>query len=123
MNTCDWIGLEPSEFSNGENQESIVVLNEALKKKYKTTKLTDNGWLVVWEHDIEVDFAVLEENGSCDGRIEAVVIFHGNGIGGSLRELRHSYWGDDGYIFCLDTVMRLISKSLVALEEYFDAID
>lgn len=46
------------------------------------------------------------------------VVFHGNGPSGALRELRHTYWGENGYIFYPHGV--LIASAFEALREWFD---
>lgn len=45
-------------------------------------------------------------------------VMHGYGYGEGLRELRHTYWGEDGYIFYPSR--KLITEALEALREWFD---
>lgn len=48
-------------------------------------------------------------------------VFHGSGPSGSLRELRHTYWGEpdnSGYIFYPNG--KLIAAAFEALKEWFD---
>ena|SRR5258708_25253720 len=46
------------------------------------------------------------------------MVFHGEGPTGSLRECRHTYWGEEGYMFYLkkDTIVSALEK----LSEYYD---
>lgn len=46
------------------------------------------------------------------------VTFCGEGPSGNLRELRHTYWGKDGYIFYVNA--ELITSAFAALREWFD---
>lgn len=81
--------------------------------------------------EVHVSFAVFEfASGPCfmpdgkttvDGLVDETqmtVLFHGEGPSSALRELRHTYWGEDGYIFYVhaDTVI----AALNALREWFD---
>lgn len=45
-------------------------------------------------------------------------LMHGNGAGTPLRELRHTFWGDTGYIFYPNR--KLIVEALDALSRWFD---
>ncbi len=87
------------------------------------------GWLVLkrdakdspsgglWLH-----FAVLEFRRSDDEGEFAPCLFFGEGPGGakgeSLREGRHTYWGEDGYIFYPNG--KLITAAFRALAEFYD---
>ena len=63
---------------------------------------------------------------TCDGEevdgVKLELVLHGGGPGGrrggSLRELRHTYWGQSGYIF--DPNSKLIAAAFAALGEWFD---
>ena len=46
------------------------------------------------------------------------LVFHGEGYGAPLREMRHSYWGENGYLFYADR--QLIARALEALGKWFD---
>lgn len=46
------------------------------------------------------------------------IVFYGNGPVGGLRELRHTYWGESGYIFYPDPLV--ICSAFVELGRYFD---
>lgn len=46
------------------------------------------------------------------------MVFRGSGPSGSLRELRHTHWGEDGYIFYPDA--KLIAAAFDRLAEWFD---
>lgn len=54
--------------------------------------------------------------------VKVDIVFHGSGPGGAkgvtLRELRHTYWGEDGYVFYPNGT--LIAAAFAALGEWFD---
>lgn len=50
--------------------------------------------------------------------VKLYLILHGDGPAGELRELRHTYWGDDGYLFYPD--VRVIVAAMAALKEWLD---
>ena len=71
---------------------------------------------------LKVDFAVLEfYSTDDDGGVLYERVFEGEGYAGSLRELRHTWWGEAdnaGYIFYPS--MRLIADALKHLGKWFD---
>lgn len=85
------------------------------------------GWIVFqheskygnWKYFAVLRFAQSETNG--ENELDSIV-FYGDGPGGkpeeSLRECRHTYWGEDGYIFYPDG--KLIVAALTALSEFYD---
>ena len=84
------------------------------------------GWLVL-NHEKSggnwLRFAVCEfRQSATDGsRTLVSVVFYGEGPGGKddpLRECRHTYWGEDGYLFYPNGVV--IAAALQALSEFFD---
>lgn len=90
------------------------------------------GLLAVSEDDGAISFVVFSWHSGPSTRDGVIVdgekmehVFHGRGYSGSLRELRHTYWGDtdhatggDGYIHLPNG--RLITNALAALREWFD---
>lgn len=58
----------------------------------------------------------------CDQLVDETlmsVVFYGEGPSGALRELRHTYWGDEhGYIFYVHA--DIVIAALNALREWFD---
>jgi hypothetical protein len=84
-----------------------------------------DGLLAVDDRELSVSFAVFQfacgsatQNGVEVSGAKMSLVFHGEGPSGALRELRHTYWGEDGYIFYPNG--ELISKAFVALREWFD---
>jgi hypothetical protein len=72
-----------------------------------------------------VDFAVFGfsygptiQDGVSVGGVKLYLVLHGDGPAGELRELRHTYWGDEGYLFYPD--VRVIVAAMAALKEWFD---
>jgi hypothetical protein len=77
-------------------------------------------YLAVLANGIHIDFVGLESAGEDDSGIILSLLFNGNGIGGNLREMRHTYWGPDGdgYTFYLPLAGTI--ALLEALKVYFD---
>lgn len=68
---------------------------------------------------VNVGFAVLDLAYTAEiGGVKLSLVFHGEGPSDGLRELRHTYWGEDGYLFYPDA--RVITAALAALKEWFD---
>jgi len=88
--------------------------------------LTGSGLLAVDDGvDHHVSFAVFRfhsgpstRNGVIVDGEKMSVVFHGSGPSGALRELRHTYWGENGYIFYPHGA--LIASAFAALKEWFD---
>lgn len=85
---------------------------------YSNTSLLKDGWVYYSmfeqvEADTEVVAGVLVEK---DIKVEE--LFHGDGPTGSLKELRHTYFANEGYIFYLP--MEATIKALTILQEYFN---
>jgi hypothetical protein len=116
MTTLDW--LQPEGANNGD----VVYRLDEAREKYEVHELTCNGWLVINrdDHKIWMRFAVLEfymSNGN-GKNVVASCVFHGEGATGNLRECRHTWWGDDGYVFYPNG--NLIAAAFRALSEFFD---
>lgn len=82
--------------------------------------LDGKGLLAAVERDTAVSFVVFAFSSSNVDGTDAVYecIFHGNGFAGGLRELRHSYWGEDGYVFYPSAT--LIAGAFKELQRWFD---
>ena len=52
--------------------------------------------------------------------IKLALVFHGNGPSGNLRELRHTWWGEDGAGYLFSPNSKLIAAAFGALREWFD---
>lgn len=70
-------------------------------------------YLALLRDGICIDFAVLTWCGEGDGIIYVEPLLVGNGTGGNLREIRHTWWGPwtQGYLFYMP-----LQKTLAALE-------
>lgn len=83
--------------------------------------LPSDGLLAVEIDEGEIAFAVFARvhGPTTDGTIGAFhdVVFHGEGYAG-LRECRHTWWGEDGYLYYPDP--ELISAAFVELRQWFD---
>jgi hypothetical protein len=85
----------------------------------------DNLWMVHTITDGIVEFAALEFFTSPINRVGlegllCTVLVHGSGpsMSPEFRECRHTYWGDDGYIYYLNA--KHIRAVLDWLERHFD---
>ena len=94
---CDWIETHQNEWT--ETVEAAL-LND-LKEKFEVEEIVkDVAWLVINSPDkLFVSFAVVQSIGGAEGECEVEILFHGKGVGSNLREGRHFYFGEDGYIF------------------------
>lgn len=92
-----------------------------LKNNYEVHEL-DEGYLVLEWHDPNskswLKFAALDFYCSNGSDINLSLVFYGEGPSGDLRECRHTYWGEDGYLFYPNK--KVISSALTALSEFFD---
>jgi hypothetical protein len=97
------------------------VLYEDLDVRAKSTKcikLSGNGLLAMLDSDpVHVSFIVLMW-ASGDAPILWEPVFSGSGPSSSLRELRHTNWGDKGYIYYPNA--ELISDAFAKLKTWFD---
>lgn len=116
----DWLEHEISPV----NDEDILYSISAAQEKFEVRQLNRNGWLVLnWdETKFLLKFAVLEFafSDADGGNIRGQCLFHGSGPTGSLRECRHTYWGEDGYIFYPNGP--IISAAFKVLAEFYDGM-
>ena len=114
-------GTSDESFSCGD----MLYLLDDLRSQFDVRDLPHGGQLVLKRKDGSnwLEFAVMMfARSNTDGSNTLVsCVFHGDGPGGkggSLRECRHTYWGEDGYIFYPDGA--LISSAFAMLSEFFD---
>lgn len=90
--------------------------------KFEKIPLARGGLLVLnWNEDgLNLQFAVLRfyQSDLYGKNVLYQCLFHGCGPVGNLRECRHTYWGDGGYIFYLSG--ELIMDSFKKLSRYYD---
>ncbi len=92
-----------------------------LKEKYEVHSISESGYIIINDQkDDFVKFAVMSFYMSDldDSNIKVSLVFHGEGPSGALRELRHTWWGDNGYVFYPNA--DIICNSLQFLKKYFD---
>lgn len=124
MNNLKWLTVEKNEY----NDSNYYLLSE-MKAKYEVVELGNDGYLVLnWDKEnlgyenepIHLEFAVFSFN-SCDDKDTWLNLqFHGNGPSGSLKECRHTYWGEAGYIFYPNG--KVISLAFKELSKYFNEV-
>lgn len=92
------------------------------KARYDVMELDGEGYLVLnWDAEkLWLNFAVLTFRCSAsDGSdTELDVQFYGEGPSGALKECRHTYWGEEGYLFYPNG--KAITAGLKELSKYYD---
>lgn len=78
--------------------------------------------LAICDDDDSIDYAYYQFSSRTLGEepVYYECIWHGHGYGGSLREMRHTYFkvDDNGYVFYLD--IKGTIRALEILKRYFD---
>jgi hypothetical protein len=88
---------------------------------FELVDLPNEGKLVLsWDKErFILKFTVLQwAMGSENGDAFYSCIFHGTGPTSRLRECRHTWWGDDGYVFYPDG--NIIAAAFLELGKHFD---
>lgn len=90
-----------------------------IQSKSQVKSLGDDGYLALIIDEDKVEFAIFVRQYT-DQRFGTMptLQFHGKGLSGALRECRHTYWGEDGYIFYPNG--KVISEAFKELSIYFD---
>lgn len=116
--SCDWLGP-----SNKNHLDECTFSVDTLKKEFEVIEMEpENSWLVLfWDNEkLWLKFAVLDFCSS-DGdssNVQATILFYGDGPSGNLRECRHTYWGENGYVFYPNR--KTINLALEHLSKHFD---
>lgn len=99
--------------------DRVYPLDDA-RERFTVRELMPNAYLVLNFENDWLKFAVLEFSSSNVDGSETMLscLFHGEGPGMGLRECRHTWWGEDGYLFYPDG--RVIAAAFAALSEFFD---
>jgi len=117
---------DPSQI--GQDADHVIYEDKDVRaKSTNAIELAGNGLLAVLEDGIHVSFVVLRW-ASGDNPILWEPVFSGNGPSGpgdhggggfrGLRELRHTHWGENGYLFYAPGA--LIADAFAKLERWFD---
>jgi len=112
----DWLG-EPEFDDNGDPMYPL----DAIRQKFEVRRLAGDGYLALnrtsafWLKFAVLTFAERELDGSDE---KVFTIFHGEGALGDLRECRHTWWGDGGYLFYPDGAV--ITSAFRELAWFFD---
>jgi hypothetical protein len=112
----DWLNSDHRGMS-----DNIVYLLSEVNDKCQIIELDNEGYLALVydeESEFKLTFAVFTSNSSDDKDTYLTVQFHGYGFTGGLRECRHTYWGEDGYLFYPNG--RVIRLAFKELSKYFD---
>lgn len=78
----------------------------------------DNTNLFVLVEDLKVSWALVRFHSSWDEEEWCSLIWSGCGLAGYLRECRHSYFGEEGYLFYAP--LDAIANTATYLRKYFD---
>lgn len=106
-------------FTKHEGCSVVTVYSlKDVKSKSLVKFLGEDGYLAMIDNENAVEFAVFcwHYNDNDDSML--TLQFHGKGFSGELRECRHTYWGDNGYIFYPNG--KVISAAFKELSLYFD---
>ncbi len=68
---------------------------------------------------LHVDFAVFDWLTTDGADHNHIMLFHGSGPSGALRECRHIYWGESGYVHFMN--FAVVEAALRELRRWFDA--
>jgi hypothetical protein len=111
---CEWLEAD------ADNEYSL----DAVRGAFEVVPLEKDGYLILnFDKDrFWLNFAVLrwQSSNQKGGDVHCGMVFHGSGPTGSLRELRHTWWGEDGYLFYVPGA--LVSNAFKALSAYFDDV-
>lgn len=112
--------LKQSKLSEEEQfGDSIEYSLEKIKNIDCEVVNLNGGYLILSKEEVSIDFALLETSGyDQEGKEFLRLIFHGNGTGDSLRECRHTCWGENGYLFYMP--LELIKEAMTELLKHFD---
>lgn len=106
------------------NDNPVYLLSE-IRSKSDLLELCTDGYLAVLSNADDdsslVVFGVFTHVYTDDTDEYVSVQFHGYGFSGALRECRHTYWGEDGYIFYPNG--KAISLAFKELSKYFDEME
>lgn len=118
MIQIDWLQGEVSDHGGTH----VIEYPLTYLKTFEYHHLEDDGLIVYkWDEDkFWLKFAVLGFNSGVDDEQFLTVIFHGEGPTDCLRELRHTWWGDGGYIFYPRG--KVITDAFNKLRDHFDDI-
>lgn len=112
----------------GDAGDRVYVREDMVKHSDLIIELCDSALLVVREEREDysfTSFAVMQldagpstrDGVECDPA-EYSHLFSGEGPASNLRELRHTYWGDEGYLF--DPPATVIADAFKHLKRWFD---
>lgn len=114
----DWLPHDELDSMNGEPAYAF----EKLSAKFEVIRIHSDGWLVLnWDKEkFWLKFAAMDFFYSDGDNINLYLkpVFYGDGPTGNLREFRHTYWGDDGYMFYANK--KTIVGALELLSKYYD---
>lgn len=112
--------IKKHEISSEVNDSDKVYSIDKLEELFEVQELENDVYFVLnkdEDHWMDFVFLTFSYSESDAGDVHAKLLMYGSGSTG-LRECRHTYWGEDGYIFYPDK--KQIITVLTALEEFFD---
>lgn len=107
-----------------ENTEPHYRLKEIQQKATEVIEIGGCHWLALYSEeklgDGWMEFALFGLSFGDVGEEVVTPVFHGMGPSGALREMRHTYWGDEGYLFYAPG--KTIAEAFQVLGKYFDLV-
>lgn len=102
-----------------EKEEDYYLFFPSKEYDFEVVRLSSGGYILLrWESDLWLEFAVFSDAGEGDDSMGLMLQFHGRGPVGILRELRHTYWGENGYLFYPNVIT--IKEGLDFLSQFYD---
>jgi hypothetical protein len=94
-------------------------LLDDIKKQCRTsiTEIVPSHWIGIDSVDSWMEFILVKVSSEVDGVVKVNKVMEGSGSLG-LREMRHTYWGNAGYLYYVNG--DAIIKTLQFLKQYFD---
>lgn len=99
---------------------------DVLKANHEVSDLAGRGWFVLdtsgghWLRFVVFEYVASEVDGT---NPHGKLVFYGEGPSDTLRECRHTWWGEDGKGYVFYPNKKLILAALDKLSEYFDLED
>lgn len=105
----DSLGIDTPNYSLSVLKNAFPTLEVLEDQRLVVVSVTDGIWM---------DFAFFEWVGSSAEEQWFSLLWHGGGTLGSLRECRHSYIGENGYVFYIKK--KTFIQALDWLSKHFD---
>lgn len=104
---------------DGTGHEDVYDLIE-INEVYTDVCTINQGFLAAHNDGLVINYALFRfaESDADGSNVKVELIYSGQGISGGLREMRHTYFANEGYIYYLP--MDMLIESFQILKKYFD---